>query len=161
MAGKRIRLAALLAVLGLGFICPLFAADVDFTLTIPNGWTQRTQSSALAHYKKGPGSFIVTADVMPQNASTPDAYIAFVKDQLGRTFQGITYDPVVSGKKDGHDTRELKYRAETSGIKMRYDVLYIFNKGKAYTLTAGTMVDFFTAPFAADIQVFFASFKFK
>jgi predicted Zn-dependent protease len=151
----------LLAILGLGFISPLFAADADFTMTIPSGWTQRTQSTALAQYKKGPGSFIVTADVMPQQANTPDAYIVFIKQQLGGTFKGIGYDPVIAGKKDGNDTRELKYTVDASGMKMKFDVLYIFNKGKAYTLTAASMADFYTASFAADIKVFFTSFKFK
>ena len=162
MDKARVRFTTLLlAILGLGFISPLFAADADFTMTIPSGWTQRTQSTALAQYKKGPGSFIVTADAMPQEAKTPDAYIAFIKQQLGGTFKGISYEPVVAGQKDGNDTRELKYTTNTSGIKMRFDVLYIFNKGKAYTLGAANMADFYTASFAADVQVFFTSFKFK
>jgi len=157
----RVRLAALLAVLGLGLISPLFAADADFTMTVPKGWTRRAQSTALAQYKKGPGSFIVTADSMPQNANTPDAYMAFVKQQLGKVFKKIDYEPVAPGKKDGNDTRELKYVAEMSGIKMKYDVLYVFNKGRAYTLTSATMIDFFDASFAADIEVFFTSFNLK
>ena len=148
-------------ILSLCVLGPLAAAEVDFTMTIPAGWTQRTQSTALAQYKKAGASLIVTADVMPQNANTPDAYIAFVKEQLGKVLQGIVYEPVVAGKQDGHDTRELKYTAQSSGIKMKYDVLYVFNKGKAYTLTAGTMADFFTASIAADVKLFFSSFKFK
>jgi hypothetical protein len=70
-------------------------------------------------------------------------------------------EPVVAGKKDGCDTRELRYTAESDGMKMKYDVLYIFSKGKAHTLTAGTLAKYFTAAFEEDIKVFFTSFEFK
>ena len=161
MEKAKVWLTIVLVVFGLGCIFPVFAADADFTMTVPNGWTQRTKSTALAQYQKGPRSFIVTADAMPQNANSPDTYVAFVKEQLGKAFKTIAYEPVVAGKIDGHDTRELKYTVDTSGIKMKYDVLYVFNKGKAYTLMAATMADFYDAAFAADIKAFFTSFKFK
>jgi len=123
--------AIALVLLGLGFISPVFAADVDFTMTVPGGWTPRTQSKALAQYKKGPGSLIVTADSMPQHANTPDAYVDFVKEQLGTVFSKIVYEPVVAGNIDGHDTRELTYTVDSSGVKLKFDVLYVFRKGKA------------------------------
>jgi len=147
--------------LSLGLVPSLSAASLDFSLIVPKGWTQRTQSKALAQYKKGPGSFLVTADTMPQTANTPDGYVAFVKGQLGQAFKSVTYEPVVAGRTDGHDSRELKYSADASGIKMKFDVLYVFKEGKAYTLTGGTMADFFTPEFEADLKAFFGSFKFK
>ena len=137
------------------------AADLDFTLTAPKGWTQRTQSSALAHYKKGPGSFILTADVMPATANTPDGYVTFAKSQLSQVLKDVVYEPVVAGNTDGHDSRELRYVSVSSGMKLKYDVLYVFKGGKAYTLTGATMVDFFTPEFAADLKAFFDSFRFK
>lgn len=158
---KRVRLTALIITLCAGIILPLFAAGEEFTVTAPKGWNKNNQSAALAHYMKGPGSFMVTADIMPQNANTPDSYVAFVKGKLGKTFPNIAYEPVVSGKKDGYDTRELKYTVVTSGIKLKYDVLYIFNNGKAYTLTSANMTSLFNAEFAADINAFFKSFRFK
>jgi hypothetical protein len=137
------------------------AADLNFTVGVPDGWTKRDKSSALAQYKKSSGSFIITADYLSANASTPDTYITFVKGMLGKAFEKITYEQVVSGKKDGFETRELKYVGETSGIKIKYDVLYIFNNGKAYTLTGGNMSDFYDEAFSKDIKAFFASFKFN
>ena len=157
----RARLGILAVVFGLGFVSSVIAADLDFTLTAPPGWKPRTKSTALAQYQKGPSSFIVTADSMPADAVTPDTYVGFIKKQLGQVFKDITYDPVVSGKKAACETRELKYSGTTSGMKMKYDVLYIFRGGKAYTLTGGTLADLFTAALAADIKAFFDSFTFK
>ena len=138
-----------------------FAAELNFTITAPDGWTKKDKSSALAQYQKGGNSFIITADLMPADAKTPDEYITFVKSKLEGVFKKITFETIISDKKDGYVTRELKYTAETSGIKMKYDVLYIFNKGKAYTLTAGAIDFLYDDKFVADVKAMFSSFKFK
>jgi len=139
----------------------VFALEADFTVKVPDGWTKKPESAALAHYQKSAGSMIITRDYMPSEANTPDAYIEFVKVQLGKTFKNVKYDQVIPGKMDGYETREVIYSAEISGMKFKYDVLYIFNNGKAYTLTGGNLSDLFNDAFKADLKIFFTSFKFK
>ncbi len=138
-----------------------FGAEADFTVSVPNGWVKKDKTTALAQYQKGPGSLIITADYMPSVCKTPDQYIDYVKTQLSKTFKSITYESVVKGKKDGLETRELFYTIDLSGMKMKYDVFYVFKNSKAYTLTTANMLDLFDAGFAADLKAIFSSFKLK
>jgi hypothetical protein len=46
MEKAKVWFTIMLVVLGLGWISPVFAADADFTMTVPKGWTQRTKSTA-------------------------------------------------------------------------------------------------------------------
>lgn len=139
----------------------LFAADEQFTLTVPDGWEKKSGSAALGHYQKGTGSFIVTVDVMPVEASTPDVYIEFVKAKLEKAFGKCTFAPVAAGKKDNLETRILKYTVLMSGMKLDYDVCYIFKAGKAYTLTSGNLEGSIDKQFQADIKTFVTTFKLK
>jgi len=139
----------------------LFAADELFTLTAPDGWEKKTGSAALAHYQKGTGSFIITVDVMPAEANTPDKYIEFVKAKLEKALGKCTFEPVVSGKKDTLETRNLKYSILMSGMKLNYDVCYIFKTDKAYTLTSCNLEQSIDKQYQSDIKTFVTTFKLK
>ena len=149
----------LVAVLLFVFVVAGVYAD-DYNLSVPNGWTKKS-SAALAQYQNGTGTFILTADTMPQKANTPDSYIEFVKEQLKGVFKEITFEPVVKGSKNGLETRELKYSAITYGMTLKYDVLYVFVKDKAYTLTSSNLAGSIDKQFAADRELFFSSFRLK
>lgn len=139
----------------------VFGAPSGFSISVPAGWTTKEGSASLAHYMKGVGSLIVTADTMPANASAPDSYVAFVKERLMKAFPKAVFEPVLKGKKGPHETRELRYSAEMSGIKLKYDIFYVFRNGKAYTLTAGNIAAAFDDSFSKDVTMFFSSFALK
>ena len=153
------KLKSLVALFLISIGMSVFAENFD--LAIPNGWMKKDQTAALAQYQKGTGSFIVTVDTMPANANTPDKYIEYVKGKLKNTFKDIVFESVSTGKKETYETRELKYNVSMSGLKLKYDVLYIFVQGKAYTLTAGNMEGSINAEYTSDIKKLFMSFKLK
>ncbi len=93
-----------------------FAADPDFTVTAPKGWTKKA-SAALAQFQNGTGTLVVTADALPENANAPDTYVEFAKTQFARTFTDCAFEPVISGKRDGFDTRELKFTAKMWALR--------------------------------------------
>ncbi len=139
----------------------LLAADEPFTITVPDGWVKNSGSAALGHYQNGTGTFIITVDKMPAEASTPDAYVEFVKAKLEKALGKCTFEPVVSGKKDKRETRELNYSVLMSGMKLKYDVYYIFDADKAYTLTSCNLDKSVNEKFQSEIKTFFTTFKLK
>jgi len=142
-----------------GFCLGAFAEN--FELAVPKGWVKNEQSAALAQYQKGTGTCIVTADTMPADANTPDKYVDFVKGKLKGAFKDIVFESVASAKKGTYETRELKYAVSMSGMNLKYDVLYVFVRGKAYTLTTGNVEGSADASYYSDIKAFFASFQVK
>lgn len=129
-----------------------------YHLSVPNGWVKKS-SAALAQYQNGTGTFILTVDTMPQKANTPDSYIEFVKEQLKGVFKEITFEPAVKGNKEKLETRELRYSVITYGMTLKYDVLYVFVKDKAYTLTSSNLAASIDKQFTSDRELFFSSFK--
>jgi len=129
-----------------------------YHLSVPNGWTKKS-SAALAQYQNGTGTFILTVDTMPQKANTPDSYIEFVKEQLKGVFKEITFEPAVKGNKGKLETRELRYSVITYGMTLKYDVLYVFVKDKAYTLTSSNLAASIDRQFTSDRELFFSSFE--
>ena len=147
---------ALLFVLG----GPVLAGEPDYIIKFPDGWKKRTESAAPEHYMKNGTSMILTIDYAPAEAKTIDAYVEFVKKQYQKSFKSIQFEPVSKLTINGIDARELKYTADISGMKMKYDVAFIPRQSKVYTLTAGGMGDTFDA-LKVDCQAIFKSFKFK
>jgi len=147
------------AVAVLFVLVPFVYAD-DFTLSAPAGW-EKKDSAALAQYQNGTGTFILTADRMPSTAATPDAYMDFIKEKLRGSFKEISFEPTTKGTKDAYETRELKYSIVMHGMTLRFHTLYVFAKGKAYTLTTSNLSSAIDAKFQADIAKFFTSFKIK
>ncbi len=143
------------------FVCAsTFAGEPDYTVKAPDGWKKRTASAAPEHYMKNGVSLLVTIDSAPSQVKGIDAYVDFVKTQLSTTFKNIQFEPVAKLTINGNDARELRYTAQTSGITMKYDVVYVPRGSRVYTLTAGGMSDTFDA-MKADYKAFFNSFKFK
>lgn len=152
---KKALLASLLAVLG---VFGSFADD--YALSVPKGWIKK-ESAAKAQYHNGTGTFILTIDTLPPNANTPDSYVQFVKEQLKGAFKDITFETVSNGKKDAYDTRELRYSVIAYGMTLKYDVLYVFVKDKAYTLTTSNIAGAIDKQFLSDVEMFFSGFKVK
>lgn len=146
------------------FFCILFlfiATNLysgDYSITAPNGWSKKA-GAALAQYQKGTGTFILTADNLPANANSPDAYTEFVKGKLKGVFKEITFESVQKGKNGNYETRELNYLVKVSGMVLKYKTLYVFTKNKAYTLTSSNIESAINKEYEADIKTFFSSFK--
>jgi hypothetical protein len=136
------------------------AGSPDYILKAPAGWEKKAGSSALEHYMKNGVSLILTVDSAPAEATTPDAYVEFVKKRYARALKNVKFEPVKKLTINGIDARELRYSGETYGMKMKYDVMFIPKQSKYYTITAGGLGSTFDA-LKADYQAFFNSFKFK
>lgn len=138
----------------------LAAAAASFQVTAPNGWKKKEGSAAPAQYMKGTSSFLVTIDTMPKEANTPDAYVDFVKKQLTKVFGKVDFISVTKVTIGGIEGRELVYASSAYGLNMKYNVVYLFKNGKAYTLTGGsTKADFDGVQ--ADFKAFSKSFVLK
>lgn len=132
----------------------LWAAD--FTLAVPAGWT-KMESASLAQYQKDVASIILTADKLPSEAKTPDAYIEFVKGKLKTSFKDINFTGLKAGKQNGHETRELQYDVKMYGMTLKYLVWYEFTGDKAWTVTTANLGASTTPAYIAEIRTVFAS----
>jgi len=132
----------------------------DYALKAPEGWAKK-EAAALAQYQKGTGTLVLTLDTMPAEANTPDKYIEFVKGKLKGAFKDIVFEDALKGKKGKYETRELFYTVKTYGVELRYDVLYVFTKTQAYTLTSANTKAAWTADFKKEIQGIFDGFALK
>lgn len=137
-----------------------YAQEADFTVKAPDGWKKRTTSSAPAHYMKNGVSLMLTIDTAPAEAKTLDAYVEYVKKQWATSFKNLQYERVTKLTINGRDARELRYTAEISGMKMKYDVVYVGKQPKVYTMTAGGLADTFDS-MNADYRAFFNSLTLK
>jgi len=146
--------------LALCFCASAFAGDADYTIKAPDGWKKRTTSSAPEHYMKNGVTLMLTIDSAPAEASTPDAYVEFVKKQYAGILKNMKFDPVKKLTINGVEARELTYSGETYGMKMKYDVVYVMKQTKVYTMTAGGMGDTFDS-MRAEYRSFFNSLKLK
>jgi len=153
------RLAVLLT-LALFVSASTFAGDADYTVKAPDGWKKRSASSAPEHYMKNGVSLMLTIDAAPAEIKTLDAYVEFVKKQYTGVMANLKFDPVKKLTINGMDARELCYSGETSGLQMKYDVVYVMKQSKVYTMTAGGMAQTFDS-MKADYKAFFSSFKLK
>ncbi len=139
---------------------PAFSAPIDYAVVVPDGWTKNAGSSASDHYTKNGISLMVTIDTAPAGATSQDDYVEFVKKQLKSVFKNLRFEAAKKLFINGKEARELVYTGEISGMKMKYDVVYVPKSGRVYTLTAGGMAGTFDK-LNADYRAFFNSFKFK
>lgn len=138
----------------------LALAAGDYVIQMPAGWTRNAGSAAKEQYMKNGVSFILTVDTAPASAQTPDAFVAYVKKQLAGTFKNTKFETVKTVTVNGREGRELVYTGEMSGMKMKYDVIYLPKGNQFYTLTFGGLADMFDAV-KADIGAIVHSFKLK
>jgi hypothetical protein len=150
--------AVLLLVIAFFLASPATAGD--YTVKAPAGWTKNASSSAPEHYMKNGVSLILTIDSAPAEAKTIDGYVEYVKKMYVKQFKSVKFEPVKKLTIHGNDARELLYTADISGMKMKYDVVFIPRQTKVYTMTAGGLSDTFD-PLKPECQTFFNSFKFK
>jgi hypothetical protein len=136
------------------------AAPADYTLQMPAGWGKNAGSAAKEQYIKNGVSFILTVDTAPASATTPEAFVEYVKKQLAGTFKNTSFGPVKKVTINGREGREMVYTGEISGMKMKYDVVYIPKGSQYYTLTFGGLEDMFDSV-KADIGAIVNSFKLK
>jgi predicted Zn-dependent protease len=141
-------------------ITAAIAAPADYTIQVPAGWTKNAGSAAREQYMKDGISFILTVDTAPAGVKTPDQFVEYVKKQLAGAFKNTKFETVKKITVNGRDARELLYTGEISGIKMQYDVVYVPNGEKYYTLTFGGMQNMFGGV-RADIKAIVNSFKLK
>lgn len=135
-----------------------FAADQDFSMTVPGGWNRNNETKALAHYQSDKGTLIVSVETMPSDAAAPDAYMEVVRKKFMETFKNCVLEEVVVGKKGAHDSRLMKMSITMYGMKMKYDMLYVFKGKRAYSLTACALESNADGNYPADIRIFFDSF---
>lgn len=147
-------------ILSMLFTMGLAGYSQEYSINPPEGWEKKS-SAAIAQYQKGTGTFILTADAMPSNANTPDSYIDFVKGKLKSSFKDISFEKLTKGMKDKYETRELFYTVKMYGMILKYDVLYIFKNGKAFTLTSSNVEGSINKQYLSEIQAFFTSFTLK
>lgn len=150
----------LIAVAALSLLTSAGLFSEEYALKIPDGWTKK-EAAALAQYQKGTGTFILTLDTMPAEANTPDKYVEFVKGKLKGSFKDIAFETTLKGKKGKYETRELFYKVKTYGMVLKYDVLYVFTKTQAYTLTTANTEAASNAAFKKEIQDIFSGFSLK
>ena len=136
------------------------ASAAEYTLEIPPGWEKMKGSSALEHFMKSGSSFMLTIDQMPSTTKTPDQYVTYVKKALAGAFKNTKFEPVKMLTINGREARELVYTGEVSGMKMKYDVVYIPVNGRVYTLTFGGLEQGFDTV-KADRGAIVNSFKLK
>lgn len=151
------------AVMTVAILCTALvagAAPGDYSIQVPAGWSKNTGSAAKEHYMKGGVSFILTVDTAPATAQAPDAFVEYVKKQLAGTFKNTKFEAVKKVTINGREGRELVYTGEMSGMKMKYDVVYIRKGDQYYTLTFGGLEEMF-GTVKADIGAIVNSFKLK
>ncbi len=136
------------------------AGGAEYTVKAPQGWQKQAGSAAPEHYMKSGVSLILTIDTAPAEATTPDAYVEFVKKKYAKALKNVKFEPVKKLTINGVSARELRYTGETYGMKMKYDVVFIPKQTRYFTITAGGLASTFDA-LQADYQAFFNSFKFK
>lgn len=136
------------------------AASGEYVIQVPSGWSKNTGSAAKEHYMKGGVSFILTVDTAPATAQTPDAFVEYVKKQIAGTFKNTKFEAVKKVTINGREGRELVYTGEMSGMKMKYDVVYIPKGNQFYTLTFGGLEEMF-GTVKSDIGAIVHSFKLK
>jgi hypothetical protein len=147
-----------LLIIALLLTLPAFAGD--YSIKAPDGWQKNASSAAPEHYMKNGVSLILTIDYAPAEAKTIDAYVEYVKKMYQKQFKSVQFEPVKKLSINGNDARELLYTADISGLKMKYDIVFIPRQTKVYTMTAGGLADTFK-PMMPECQAFFNSFKFK
>jgi hypothetical protein len=136
------------------------ASAAEYTLQIPPGWDKVKGSAAPEHFMKNGISFMLTIDQMPPTAKTPDQFVTYVKKALAGAFKNVKFEPATMLTINGREARELVYTGEVSGMKMKYDVVYIPVNGRVYTLTFGGLEQVFDSV-KADRGAIFNSFKLK
>lgn len=144
--------------ISLAVLSAAFAADQDFSITVPDGWDRNNDTNALALYQSDSGALIVSVETMPSDAATPDAYLEVVRKKYVETFKNCELEGVVAGKKGAHDSRQMRMSVTIYGINMKYDILYVFRGKKAYALTSCALESNIDGKYLADIKTFFDSF---
>jgi hypothetical protein len=135
------------------------AKTIDLKVTAPAGWTQNA-NAVTPMYQMNTASFIITRDIVPGDAKTPDEYVELVKKMYAKSFNKAEFKPTQTITVAGNDARMLEYSCEISSMKMQFAVVYIIKNGSAYTLTLGDT----TATFEntkKDLQSFLDSVKFE
>lgn len=154
------KLFVVLCVLMVIVVAAANAGSGDYTVRVPAGWEKVKGSAAPEHYMKSGVSFILTIDTAPATAKTPDQFVEYVKKQFAGTFKNTKFEPVRKVTINGREGRELVYTGEMSGMKMKYDVVYIPKDGKYYTLTIGGLEMTFDTV-KADVSAIVNSFTLK
>ena len=154
------KLGVLLCLVLVSIAVAAFAAPNEYTIQVPAGWKKNLHSAAKEQYMKSGVSFILSVDIAPPSATTPEEFVEYVKKQLTGTFKNTKFEPVKKVTINGREGRELVYTGEISGMKMKYDVFYFPKDSSYYTLTFGGMEVTF-ASVKADVSSIVNSFKLK
>ncbi len=127
---------------------------LSLKVTAPEGWSPNSSNPSMI--MKGTGSYIITTDVLPEEAATPDAYAKFAQKQFEQAFANTKFQAPQSLSISGTDARRLEFSGEISGMKMNYIIVSVLKDGMAYTLTCGDLTSDFDAV-KADFEKIIAS----
>ena len=105
---------------------------------------------------KGMGTYGISVDSMPGDANTPDAFVEFAKKNFPKYMKNCKFGASSILTVSGADARRFEFTGESSGLPMKYIILYVFKDGRAHTLTCGAVATDF-AGFKADYEKVIAS----
>jgi|GEM_PF-6892048 len=124
-------------------------SSLKLKVTASEEWV--SNNSPIPTYMKSASSYTITVDTLPDSSMTPDAYVDFAKGEYKKVFDDAAFTPVTNLTVSGKEARRYGFTGSTSGITMKFVILYVFDGGKAHTLTCGSP-DFEFAANEADIE---------
>lgn len=135
------------------------APDVGVKVTPPDGW-EKSESSALVQYTKGPSSFIVVREKIAGDINGLDGYLEEAKKQLAGTFSGIEFSSVERLKLDGYDGRKFFCTYEVANMPFKLIIIYVFRDGYIYNLQGCALAEDFDG-LLPEFEAFISSFRFE
>lgn len=136
--------------------------EMTVFLTTIDGWNKVEGSTALIQYLKDGNSVIVTRDIMPSDAKTPESFIEYVKGMLSKTFDSVGFEDASQMGISDPNKHLLVYtyslKVGGADYQMKAWAAYIFHDNYAYTLTCGALSNNFSN-LEGDFKTFMESFK--
>lgn len=117
-------------------------AKAGITVQPPSGWAPVAGTVLPAQYMKNTASFMAKEESF--GGKTLDAVVGEAREAFGGAFDGIQYEgEPQTVTVDGKDAAKLVFTCSVSGIKMKYEYVYLFAGGSVWALTFGDMAETF------------------
>lgn len=135
-------------------------SQIKIEIVPPSGW-QAVEGSVLpVQYMKGTASFMVKEEAL-FTAKALDDVISEAKGYFEKSFKSVSYEGEAKTLSvDGKDARQIMFVCTVSGMKMKYEYVYLYAGGKVYAITFGNLADQFDS-LSDDYEQILADIRFR
>lgn len=133
--------------------------NVEIAIDPPDGWEPVDGSVLPVQYLKSTVSFMVKEEKF--QGKTLDDVIIEAQEAFENAFEDVKYEgDATTVTIDGKDARQMLFTCTISGMKMKYEYVYLFAGGKVYAITFGGPADTF-ATLSADYAQILKDIRFE